>query len=63
MRILFLAVLLVLVSCSAPKTVSPGHDCSEIYIDSMFIEGEHICFKYEQLCSYEEDEWFMIVEQ
>jgi len=63
MRILFLAVLLVLVGCSTTKTTSPGHDCSNIYTDSIFIEGEHICFVEEQLCSHEEDEWIMIVEQ
>jgi len=63
MRILFLAVLLVLVSCNAPKNVPTSHDCSEIYLDSMFIRGEHICFVEEQLCSHEEDEWVMIVEQ
>ena len=63
MRILFLAVLLVLVSCNTTKTVPSGHDCSEIYLDSVFIRGEHICFINEHICSHEEDEWFMIVEQ
>jgi len=63
MRILFSAVLLVLVSCNAPKNVPTSHDCSKIYLDSMFIRGEHICFLDEHICSYEEDEWFMIVQQ
>ena len=63
MRIIFLAVLLVLVSCSTSKTVPESHNCSEIYMDSMFIQGEHVCFTEEQLCSHEEDEWVMIVEQ
>ena len=63
MRILFLAVLLMLVGCNVTKTTSPGHNCSDIYIDSIFIQGEHICFVKEQLCSHEEDEWIMIVEQ
>jgi len=63
MRTLFLAVLLVLVSCNAPKNVPTSHDCSKIYLDSMFIRGEHICFLDEHICSYEEDEWFMIVQQ
>ena len=63
MRIIFLALLLVLVGCSTTKTVTSGHDCSDIYIDSMFIQGEHICFTEEQLCSHEEDEWFIIIEQ
>jgi len=30
--------------------------------DSMFIEGEHICFIEDQLCSHEEDEWIIVVE-
>ena len=63
MRVLVFVPLLLLIGCKAPVTMSPGHNCSEIYLDSMFIEGEHICFIEEQLCSHEEDEWFMIVEQ
>ena len=63
MRLLFLTALLVLVGCKTTNTASPGHNCSKIYIDSMFIEGEHICFVEQQLCSHEEDEWVMIVEQ
>ena len=63
MRIIFLTILLVLVGCNTTKTVTSGHDCSDIYIDSIFIEGEHICFIDEYKCSYEENEWVMIVEQ
>ena len=87
MRILFLALLLVLVGCNTSKSVTPeGHNCSDLkfdkywwrehvhkffieesicmtQIDSIFVEGEHICFVNECICSYEEDEWVMIIEQ
>ena len=63
MRVLVFVPLLMLIGCKAPVTMSPGHNCSEIYIDSIFIQGEHICFAEEHLCSYENDEWVMIVEQ
>ena len=64
MRILFLALLLVLVGCKTSKSITPeGHNCSQIQVDSIFIEGEQICFTEECICSYEDDEWFVIIEQ
>ena len=63
MRVLVLVVLLLLVGCKTPAISPEGHNCSEIQIDSIHIVGEHVCFAEECICSYEEDEWFVIVEQ
>jgi len=62
MRILFLALLLVLVGCKTSESVSPeGHNCSQIQVDSIFIEGDHICFPDQCLCSYEDPNWFVYI--
>ena len=47
MRVLVFVPLLMLIGCKAPVTMSPGHNC----------------IAEEYLCSYENDEWVMIVEQ
>ena len=60
--ILFLIIIL-LSSCKIQESTTPGHNCTFLYKDSIFIKGEHIHLLPENIYSYEEDEWYVFEEE
>jgi hypothetical protein len=65
-KIIIILISILLFSCKVQESTTGGHDCSHCQMinkDSIFITGEHIHLLPENLCSYEEDEWFIIEEE
>ena len=61
-KLLIFLTIILLSSCKVQESTTPGHNCTSLHKDSIFIKGEHIHLLPEKLCSYEEDEWYVFEE-